>query len=281
MRTTHPGEPTLRWGCRGGHSATAFFVLGRVSLDWDGLNWVENKGYLTGPPKGGYLPTARQAPPRDAVRQLYWGSHNYHDRAAVTTFGDHYSLPRPGLPDLFWRMNLEGPEPVKSKARRAAEGLVRRHAAAVMLAVRDGPRRVADLVRHDELDRGRYEGRTRTARGASVREERERRLYRHHPCPHRAGPLDGEGASRSRAAGVHDVVRRALRAALRAARRHHAATYGLPLSDSFYWVWHPVFGVANRELVKAGLFADPYSSDRTFQGFIPAVYQLDVVQGPF
>ena len=57
--------------------------------------------------------------------------------------------------------------------------------------------------------------------------------------------------------------------------------HGVPLSNSFYWVWHPVFGVANRELVAAGLFADPYDSNRTFKGFIPAVYQLDVVQGPF
>ena len=57
--------------------------------------------------------------------------------------------------------------------------------------------------------------------------------------------------------------------------------YGVPLSNSFWWVWHYLFAVANRELVAAGLFADPYDSRRKFQGFIPAVYQLDVVQGPF
>jgi hypothetical protein len=46
-------------------------------------------------------------------------------------------------------------------------------------------------------------------------------------------------------------------------------------------VWHPLFGVANRELVAAGLFADPYDAKRTFKGFIPAAYQLDVVSDPF
>jgi hypothetical protein len=56
--------------------------------------------------------------------------------------------------------------------------------------------------------------------------------------------------------------------------------YGVPLADGFYWIWHYLFGVANRELVAAGLLADPYASDRQFKGFIPAVYQLSVVMGP-
>ncbi len=41
--------------------------------DWDGLNWVEEKRYLTGLPEGGYLPRARQPPQREAVRQLRQG----------------------------------------------------------------------------------------------------------------------------------------------------------------------------------------------------------------
>jgi hypothetical protein len=31
-------------------------------------------------------------------------------------------------------------------------------------------------------------------------------------------------------------------------------------------------GVANRKLVEAGLFADPYAESRRFKGYIPAVY---------
>jgi hypothetical protein len=57
--------------------------------------------------------------------------------------------------------------------------------------------------------------------------------------------------------------------------------YGVPLSEGFYMVWHYLFGLANRELVAAGLFADPYDDSRIFKGFIPAVYFLHVLQGPF
>ena len=50
------------------------------------------------------------------------------------------------------------------------------------------------------------------------------------------------------------------------------------LDKSFYWIWHYIFGVANRELVKEGLFTDPYDEGREFKGFIPAVYKFDVVE---
>ena len=53
--------------------------------------------------------------------------------------------------------------------------------------------------------------------------------------------------------------------------------YEMPLSEGFYWIWHYIFGIANRELVEAGLFADPYDQNRQFQGSIPAVYLFDVV----
>jgi hypothetical protein len=56
--------------------------------------------------------------------------------------------------------------------------------------------------------------------------------------------------------------------------------YGVPLSEGFYWVWHYIFGIANRELIAAGLFADPYDDSRVLKGFIPTVYLLGVLQGP-
>jgi len=114
--------------------------------------------------------SARQPVPPEEVRRLYWGSHNYHDTLAVTTFGDHAAVPRVGLPDQYWGMKLDALTPRK---------------------------------------------------------------------------------------------------------------YGVPLSHSFYPVWHYIFGIANRELVAAGFFADPYDPGRRFQGFLPAVYRLNVVQGRF
>ena len=39
---------------------TAFFIIGCVSLDWDGLRISRNKGFLTQPKKGEYIPQAIQ-----------------------------------------------------------------------------------------------------------------------------------------------------------------------------------------------------------------------------
>jgi DNA-binding MarR family transcriptional regulator len=267
--------PTADW------RATAHFILGCASLDWDGLNLVEKKGYLAVPAKGRYLPTAIEPAPREALRQLYWGSHSYHDPAAVTTFGDHYSTPRVGLPDVLWNFSVEAPEPVKSKVRRAAEGLVRRHAAALMLALRDGPRSTTQLAAatgsgqddvKDVLDllvALEYVTESDGAYTAVIPllTERDRPLVRELRLLGRQAMVKWfDERYQTLCDALADLTPR---------------RYGVPLSNSFWWVWHYLFAVANRELVAAGLFADPYESKRKFQGFIPAVYQLSVVQGPF
>jgi len=265
----------------GDWKAAAFFLVGCVSLDWDGLNLVEERKYLARGGKGEFIPSAWQPVPPDEVRRLYWGSHNYHDTLAVTTFGDHAAVPRVGLPDLFWGMTLAAPGEVQARARRAAEGLVRRETTRVMLALRDGPKDLAGLAASAGVEQqplkdmlallasldyvaesaGRYEARI------TVLDERDRGMVRQ----------------------VRQLGRQAMQ---RWADERHAALaseldvltprkYGVPLSHSFYWVWHYIFGIANRELVGAGLFADPYDPGRRFQGFLPAVYSLNVVQGRF
>ena len=46
----------------------------------------------------------------------------------------------------------------------------------------------------------------------------------------------------------------------------------VPFTVAFDQIWHYLFGIANEKLVEAGLFADPYGPDATFQGYVPAVY---------
>lgn len=48
--------------------------------------------------------------------------------------------------------------------------------------------------------------------------------------------------------------------------------YGVPFIDIFPQVWHYLFGTANRQLVEAGLFADPYAHSQRYEGYIPAVW---------
>jgi len=267
--------PTADW------RATAFFVLGCASLDWDGLTLVESKGYLARPAEGTYIPTAIEPAPREALRRLYWGSHSYHDPAAVTTFGDHFSLPRVGLPDVFWNLSVDAPDPVKAKVRRAAEGLVRRHAATLMLALRDGPRSVTQLAAATGLGQADVkdvldllvaleyvtESDTTYTAVIPVLTERDRAMVRELRLLGRQVMVKWlDEQYQLLCADLEDLTPR---------------RYGVPLANSFWWVWHYLFGVTNRELVNAGLFADPYDSKRTFQGFVPAVYQLDVMQGTF
>jgi len=64
----------------------AFFILGCVSLDWDGLNLMKEKGHLVYGSKDVYLPEARQTEGGGSIKALYWGSHNYHASIAVTSF---------------------------------------------------------------------------------------------------------------------------------------------------------------------------------------------------
>lgn len=126
--------------------AVAYFVLGCVSLDWDGLNLTAEKGYRTVPREGAYLPEARQPGGGGSIRGLYWGSHSMHDAIAVTSFGDHYAYPRYAFPDLLWRLDLDAPEPLKSHLTHVADALIRRHVGMMMLALRDSDKNREQLA---------------------------------------------------------------------------------------------------------------------------------------
>ncbi len=279
LLTAHP-QPGVDW------KEVAFFTVGCVSLDWDGLNLLRKTGYLAKPGKGELAPEAYEISGRGSVRGLYWGSHNMHDSIAFTSFGDHDVFPRHTLPDLMWNLGgalsaMDAPPPVKKVMVKAADELIRRRAGLMMLALRDGDkdvkqlavaasiteneaRAVLDLLRELHfvtLSAGRYQA------AVPVLTESDR------PTVKKLRQLGREIMTKwleerypevSRQLGVLAPVR-----------------YGVPLPKAFYWPWHYIFGTANRELVAAGLFADPYDPSRTFKGFIPAVYPLRVAQGEF
>jgi hypothetical protein len=56
--------------------------------------------------------------------------------------------------------------------------------------------------------------------------------------------------------------------------------YGIPYRQLFTEIWHYLFGMANRELVRSGHFADPYAEDRLYRGMIPFAFDADLMQ-PF
>ena len=273
-------QPGLDW------KEVAFFVVGCVSLDWDGLNLLKKKGYLASPAKAELAPEAYEVGGRGSVHALYWGSHNMHDSMAFTSFGDHDALPRHTLPDLIWNLRrslseMDAPSPLKKVMVNAADELIRWRAGTMMLALRDGDKDLKQL-----------------AAAASITETEAKALL------NLLTALHFVSVSADRYKATVPVLTDSDRAAVKEVRQLGRAIMtkwleerypevsrrlaaispvrnGVPLPRAFYWVWHYIFGTANRELVAAGLFADPYDPARTFKGFIPAVYPLRVVQGDF
>jgi hypothetical protein len=211
-----------------------------------------------------------------------------HLETALTTFGDHDAA-RYGFPDLLWRVDrrlngLEAPETLKPRIADlvdAWENALLQQVGSLMLHLRERNRSRDELARAagltgDEVDallgllveleyvEGVGDDGFRAA--IPVLTERD------------AAPVAdlrrlGRAIMESWLADRHDSLRQAL-ADLTAARQ------GVPLADNFYEIWHYLFAVANRTLVESGFFADPYAPDRTYKGYIPAVYRLSVVMGP-
>jgi hypothetical protein len=55
---------------------------------------------------------------------------------------------------------------------------------------------------------------------------------------------------------------------------------GVPFALAFSEVWHAVFGYATRELAEDGFYANPRSAAASYPGYMPLVWQNDVMQGP-
>jgi len=255
---------------------SAFFIIGCVSLDWDGLRISRNEGFLTQPKKGEYIPQAIQPGGGGSNRALYWGSHNNHSQIAITSFGDHSSI-RQALPDITWRMEVDAPDPVNKSLIDAASRLTRLGVGRIMTSLRESDLDLSELsekisLPEDETERlvkllldldYIIEVDTKYRAIITVLTERDRK---------RVNQLRQIGKN-----VIHNWYAENYSAMCEELSNLTPVKYGVSLADGFYWVWHYIFGIANRELVKMGLFADPYDPNRRFQGYIPAVYLYDVV----
>jgi hypothetical protein len=264
--------------------AVAFFAIGCVSLDWDGLTLTSELGYRTEPKADvSYLPLAWQTEGGGSKRGLYWGSHSWTDAITFTTFGDHSGVSRVAFPDLGNRIRralrtTDLPDPLASRLGSIADDLIRRHLALMMVALRQGEKTTAELAVAAELSKSETKGLLDLA------------LQLHYVA------LDGD-AYRATIPVLTEVdapmlreVRRLGREAMKAwfverqepLRRSLAGLSfvrnGVSLQDGFYWVWHYVFGVANRELAAAGLLVDPYGDGSRFRGFLPVVWLNSVLR---
>ena len=231
--------------------AVAFILIGCVSLDWDGLDFTEEKGYriLRERPGGHYVPWAEEASGM-TVERLYWGSTSWMQNGVFfATFGDHQVTDRP----------VPGSDTAP-------------HAGSWMLALRDHARTL------DEL---------RSIAGIST-DDTEKEARRLAEFGFITAYNDGYRANIPVFSLQDTTMIRQLREIdtnimgdwlkqnyrkIRADLRSTVpARSGVPFEEEFSVIWHYVFGMANRQMVQEGLLADPYAENRKYKGFIPAIF---------
>jgi len=273
----HVGRPEL-----------LFIALGCFSLDWDGLSLTEERGHRSAAQRTidghSFTPWAKEKGMTLSLKGLYWGSHNSDGTVIHTTFGDHDALPRFGLPDLMWNSGATfGSYKHLPDGRRAAALLMSTYrsdvlddVASVMFALSErdlSPEALADRVGI---------GKDKLERILALLEEADYVTRQ-----------NGDYAGRVLVLGADDqiMVRKILAAGREIMTAWHEAYYdgmkaalrdltplrnGVPFERVYTEVWHFVFGIANRELVKAGMFADPYAPGRRHKGFVPCIRTSDL-----
>ena len=270
-----------------------YVVLGCFSLDWDGLDLTEERGWRLGAQRvidgHEFTPWAKERGAEVSLQGLYWGSHNISTGGTtVTTFGDHHSLPRFGLPDLLWRnsTSFRGFEELDKEEKVAAQML-----AAYEKDVMADVGRVMMELGKEALNTGALGERTgieesKLGRILAFLEAAEYVEARDEVWQATVLVLRPEDATK-----VDAMVARGREIML----EWHEANYdrlretlsdltpirnGVPFERVYTEIWHFVFGFANKTLVEEGMFADPYGEERRFQGFIPLVWDTGLAQAP-
>jgi DNA-binding MarR family transcriptional regulator len=270
-----------------------FLVLGCFSLDWDGLDLTEERGWRLGAKRTidghEFTPWAKEREAEISLKGLFWGSHNNMvGGVTLTTFGDHYSLPRFGLPDLFW---------LNSSSFQGLEGLAdETRAAALLLAayeqdVNGDIARVMMELGREVLNEHALAGRTEIKEGkvdrilafleAAEYVERKDGAWQAKVLVLR--PEDAEPVATMVALGRDIMVdwHEANYASIQQALSDLTPIRnGVPFEQVYTEIWHFVFGFANRTLVEEGLFADPYAEGRRYQGFLPVVWDARLAESP-
>lgn len=270
-----------------------YIVLGCFSLDWDGLDLTEEKGWRLGAQRvidgSSFTPWAKERGVEISLQGLYWGSHSSStDGTTLTTFGDHHSLPRFGLPDLLWSnsTSFRGLEDLEREEKTVAQML-----AAYEQDVMADVGRVMMELGKAVLDAGALGERT------GIEERKLGRILAFLEAAEYVEPI-GE-AWRARSLVLQPADAASIDAMVAIGRRTmlewHETNYdrlrealadltptrnGVPFERVYTSVWHFIFGFANRTLVEEGLFPDPYGDERRYQGFLPVVWSADLAQAP-
>jgi hypothetical protein len=270
--------------------AIAYILIGCFSLNWDVGDVTATKKYRVAvrerPGLGTFDVWAEEKTPELSLEGVYWGSHNeYFPEVVLTSFGDHFSLPRNTFPDLLWSADgtswsTKIPKPLRDSLRLVeADGLTHqiRRIGRVMLALRGGPQTPADLAKTIGLDESEIQhALALLAEVDYIRQEDGRYAAMIPVLTVQDKPMMDDVLRISRQifydwlAANFEPIREDL-AGITPLR------YSVPYDEVFTQVWHYLFGIANKRLVENGFFADPYAPDRKFKGFLPAVWDRSLL----
>lgn len=281
--------------------ALAFIILGAFSLDWDGLYLTAESGYRIRPPKdrGHFFWVTVQTDKHD-MREVYNGSHNSPAgqfrfstpfNSTFTSFGDHYRRGRAAFPDIFWQSTnwyKEGEQNVVralqafSDEQPAQEGgfvseqtaiaiadilyaLRKSSADSVMLGeiAHVDPRRLSNILNLlveiqyvAQLPDGQY------VLLVPVFDLDD-------------GPMIDALLSLSR--NIMETWLDSHYDSIKAELAHTTTMrHGVSYEEYFTNVWHHIFGLQNKEMTRAGLFAHPYGVDKKYKAFLPALWRSEL-----
>lgn len=264
-----------------------YILVGAFSLDWDGLALTAEQEWrevaMKRPNGDVFHVWAEVRPEPDALRGLFWGSHNdTRGNVRLTTFGDHYAVPRNGFPDLAWRMNadFQNTDENFQKALYPGSAVVARDGAldwvaSAMSVLRDGP--VTTDTVAEQIDRP-------VSRTGYVLEMLKTTGYVDETGDGWVAlipVLDARDVDMT-----HTVLREGREAMLAWGEANieevftdmeklTAVRHGVPPEAMMTKVWHHIFAGANSALIEGGYIADPYEKPEQFKGFYPVVWTLD------
>lgn len=270
-----------------------YLVLGCFSLDWDGLDLTRERGWRLGAQRvidgQEFTPWAKERGAEVSLRGLYWGSHNDSvGGITLTTFGDHHSLPRFGMPDLLWSntTSFRGFEELEEEEKAAAQMLavyeqdVSADVARVMMELGKEALSSSAIGERTGIPEGKLDRILAFLEAAEYVESsgeqwQAKVLVLRPEDAERVGALVAKGREIMIEwhEANYDRVRETL-ADLTPIRN------GVPFERVYTEIWHFLFGFANRTLVEEGMFADPYRDDRRHQGFLPVVWADGLADTP-
>lgn len=270
----------------------AFIMLGCFSLDWDGLALTAEKKYRSvakDQPGGNRYSLWAKETNDLSLQRIYWGSTtDTISGTSLTSFGDHYSLPRNTFPDLSFRLYerfraIDLPDPIRSKVVRAGafslDGMSAK-VVAVMKTLRDRPATEPEIASTAHIDAAELHNLL------SLLIELEYITQRGNVYSIRIPVLTK--TDKAMVEDLRSTSRKLLEPWLaenyprikNELRDISPLTNGVPFEDLFTHIWHYLFGLANREMAELGLFADPYSKARRFQGFLPVIWDTSIAKLP-